>query len=66
MCEDRVCHLLERNYKKERQGETKTRSLDLRRKYPSDCEVFPKIGLVYGSYKVLFLLCELRFQSHFS
>ena len=50
--------------KKKRQGEKKTRSLNLRRKYPFDCEVFPKIGLVYGLYEVLFLLCELCLQSH--
>ena len=50
--------------KKKRQGEKKTRSLDLRCKYPFDCEVFPKIGLVYGLYEVLFLLCELCLQSH--
>ena len=50
--------------KKKRQGEKKTRSLDLTRKYPFDCEVFPKIGLVYGLYEVLFLLCELCLQSH--
>lgn len=50
--------------KKKRQGEKKTRSLDLRCKYPFDCEVFPKIGLVYDLYEVLFLLCKLCLQSH--